>query len=234
MKLVLFDIDGTLVLTGRAGGRAMWFAARECFGLEEDGVSIPMAGRTDAWIVSQMAERAGQRYDGAALESFRACYLQHLAREIHAPGPRKGVLPGVRPVLEALAETPDVTVGLLTGNFEEGAEIKLRYFDLWRYFTASAAFGDGAHDRNQLLHAAIDRHRLSGGEVIQPEQVLIVGDTPLDVAVATVGGARSLAVATGDYSCDELQRAGANAVLEDLGDLAAALAAMGLDDRPGR
>jgi phosphoglycolate phosphatase len=234
VKLVLFDIDGTLVLTGRAGGRAMWLAARECFGLDENGLSIPMAGRTDAWIVAQMADRAGRRYDPATLESFRSCYLQHLAREIHAPGPRKGVLPGVRPVLESLANTSDVTLGLLTGNFAEGAEIKLRYFDLWRYFTASAAFGDVAHDRNHLLRAAIDRHRLTNGAVIQPEQVWIVGDTPLDVAVAVAGGARSLAVATGDYTSDELSRSGADVVMEDLSDLAATLAAMGLGDRPGQ
>lgn len=224
-RLLLFDIDGTLVLTGRAGGRAMWLAARDCFGLEEDDSPIPMAGRTDAWIAAQMAARAGADSEGPALERFRRRYLEHLAREIHQPGPRKGVLPGVADVLAAVHERPHARLGLLTGNCEGGARLKLTYFDLWRYFPAGA-YGDAIHDRNQLLPVALERFQEVHGERVAPQDVVIIGDTPLDVAVAVAGGARSLGVATGDYSCEELKASGADEVLRDFGDLAAALKAL--------
>ena len=104
-KLVLFDIDGTLVLTGGGGARAMIHAFQDVFGA--DGIAAldttPMAGRTDTWIVSEMARRCGIDYDAAALARFHDVYLTHLTREIQHPGPRKGVLPGVRATLDALA-----------------------------------------------------------------------------------------------------------------------------------
>lgn len=227
IKLLLFDIDGTLVLTGRAGGRAMWLAAADCFGLSEGEVTIPMAGRTDAWIVAQMAERAGVPCDEKTVSSFRRCYLEHLSREIHRPGPKKGVLPGISQVLDVLARRSDLGVGLLTGNFEAGANIKLTYFDLWHYF-AAGAFGDTFDDRNQLLDVALECFRNISGREIPTEDVLVIGDTPLDVAVAVAGGARSLGVATGDYSCEQLKACGADEVLADFSDLDAALEALKL------
>lgn len=226
-KLLLFDIDGTLVLTGGAGGRAMASAARDLFGMSDAVRSISMAGRTDAWIVSQMCEAQQQEYSLTLLTRFREQYLDYLRTEIHADGPRKGVLPGIRPVLERLVARDDVHLGLLTGNFEEGARIKLEYFDLWRFFRGGA-FGDSSHDRNALLEVALDRVRASGGPEVAPDDVLIIGDTPLDIAVAVAGGARSLGVATGDYSVETLLESGADRVLTDLGDLEAALAGMGL------
>ncbi len=231
IKLLLFDIDGTLVLTGGAGGRAMWLAAREIFASNDDG-SVPMAGRTDAWIVSQMAARSGASCNDEVLASFHDRYIEHLSREIHRQGPRQGVLPGVRDVLDALAQRGSAALGLLTGNFERGAEIKLRHFDLWRYF-GSGAFGDSSHDRNRLLDVALARHRQVTGRGVVASEVLIVGDTPLDVAVAVAGGARSLAVGTGDYTLEELRACGADVVLQDLSDLSAALDAMGMRAGPG-
>lgn len=232
IRLLLFDIDGTLVLTGGAGGRAMARAARDVFQVDHGLGAISMAGRTDAWIVSQMAAAHQVPYSNLVLERFREVYLSHLQREIHEPGPQKGVLPGIRRILEALAPRVDAHVALLTGNFEEGARIKLDYFDLWRFFS-SGAFGDSSHDRNGLLGVALDRVRALGGPSVEPQDVLIIGDTPLDVAVALSGGARSLAVATGGYGVEALKASGADVVLEDLSDLQAALAGMGLAAGPG-
>lgn len=225
-RLLLFDIDGTLVLTGGAGLRAMTRAFEEVFHVR-DSIDVPMAGRTDAWIVSQVAARYGFVCDEAALRRFHDCYVAHLAREIHQPGPRKGTMPGVRPLLETLAPREDVYLALLTGNFEEGARLKLEYFDLWRFFPCGA-FGDRALERNGLLKIAMDAVRSSGGPEVRPADVVVIGDTPLDVAVARAGGARSVAVATGSHGVDALAQTGADAVLADLGDVQRALSAIGL------
>jgi phosphoglycolate phosphatase len=226
IKLVLFDIDGTLCLTGGAGGRAMLSAFEDVFGINNDGKSISMAGRTDVWIVGQLAAQHGFTSDADSLQRFKDAYIGHLSREIHNPGPRKGVLPGVRSLLDRLVARNDVCLALLTGNFERGARIKLDYFDLWRYF-ACGAYGDQLEERNLLLGEAITRAAACGWPQVDPSEVLVIGDTPLDVAVAVAGGARSLAVATGDYSVDALRESGADVVVEDLTDEKGVQAALG-------
>lgn len=230
-KLILFDIDGTLVLTGGAGGRAMGRAAADVFGFAHADKSIAMAGRTDTWIVAQMAAQQGTRFDAEVLGRFEAVYIGHLREEIGRAGPQKGVLPGVTGVLEMLSGHVGVHLALLTGNFRRGAEIKLEYFDLWRYFE-SGAFGEDAQDRNLLLQKAIDRVAAAGGPVVRPEEVVVVGDTPLDVAVALAGGARALAVATGPYDVDTLRASGAHVTLDDLRDENAVLEALELVSGP--
>lgn len=223
--LLLFDIDGTLVSTGGAGGRAMARAFQDVFGFSNGLGSISMAGRTDAWIVSQMAATHGLEYDPARLQDFQASYLGHLAQEILQPGPQKGILPGVRHLLDTLASQDDAYLALLTGNFRRGAEIKLEYFDLWRYF-ATGAFGDDSHDRNGLLWTALAAVEAAGGPHVRPADVVIIGDTPLDIAVAVAGGARSVGVATGSYDVDTLLESGADAAFEDLDDTERVLAAL--------
>jgi phosphoglycolate phosphatase-like HAD superfamily hydrolase len=201
-------------------------AFADVFGVDTDGRSISMAGRTDAWIVAQMAAQHGLANDPHMLKRFHDAYVVHLGREIHEPGPRKGVLPGVQPLLETLASREDAFLALLTGNFERGARIKLEYFDLWRYF-ACGAFGDDVEERNTLLGTAIERAAACGAPKVDPSNVIVIGDTPLDVAVAVAGGARSLAVATGDYDIDTLRASGADVVLKDLSDRSAVLKALG-------
>jgi phosphoglycolate phosphatase-like HAD superfamily hydrolase len=205
----------------------MGYAFRDVLGVSSGFESVPMAGRTDAWIVSQVATLGGHICDDDLLLRVHNTYIAYLEREIHQPGPQKGVLPGVRALLEALALRNDVCLGLLTGNFERGARIKLEYFDLWRYFRFGA-FGDGAHDRNGLLQTALTRAVASGCPPLSASDVVIVGDTPLDVAVAMAGGARSLAVATGSFTVEMLRASGAHVVLQDLSDLASAVEALGL------
>jgi phosphoglycolate phosphatase-like HAD superfamily hydrolase len=227
-RLILFDIDGTLVLTANAGRRALSRAFEELFAVANalDGVAI--AGRTDYWIVAEAAATHGLPCDTDTVERVRAAYLRYLPVEIEEPSPQKTVMPGVRSLLDALAKRDDAYLALLTGNFEEGARVKLEYFDLWRYFRCGA-FGDNVPDRNGLLSRALARVRACGGPAVDPGVVVIVGDTPLDVAVAVAGGTRSVAVATGGYDMKTLRASGADVVLNDLSDGAAVLDAMGFE-----
>ena len=213
------------MLTGGAGGRAMSRAFEELFGVAHALTALPLAGRTDPWIVRQMAASCGRTCDDLLLHRFHDRYLEHLTREIDQPDPRKRVMPGVRALLDALAARVDVHLALLTGNFEHGARIKLEHFDLWRYF-GCGAFGGDALERNDLLATALDRVSAAGGPAFAPRDVVVVGDTPLDVGVALAGGARSVAVATGSYDRESLAASGADAVLDDFSDLERALEAL--------
>lgn len=211
------------MLTGGAGGRAMTRAFENLFGVANAFNGVPFNGRTDAWILSQAAAAHG--VSAKALESFKPLYLEYLAEELEQPGPRKGIMPGVRELLDALSRRDDVFVALLTGNFEKGAQIKLEHFDLWRYFPCGA-FGDSVHDRNGLLPIALESVESAGGPRALAADTVIIGDTPLDVGVALSGGARAVAVATGSHTTHELQTSGAHAVFEDLSDLEAVLAVL--------
>lgn len=204
----------------------MSYACQELFGGTNGIGNVPMAGRTDCWIVRQIAAARGVPSDGQTVERFRATYLSRLAIEITEPHPQKSVMPGVHALLETLAARDDAYLALLTGNFEEGARAKLEYFGLWRYFKCGA-FGDDIVDRNALLPVALARVAACCGPVVDPASVVVVGDTPLDVAVAISGGARSVAVATGGYDVDALWASGADVVMPDLSDLPAALQALG-------
>jgi phosphoglycolate phosphatase-like HAD superfamily hydrolase len=186
-----------------------------------------MAGRTDMWILTELAARHGVVADAPTLERLRAAYLSHLMRQIHEPGPRKGILPGVIRLLDTLTVRDDVRLALLTGNLEAGARVKLEYFNLWHYF-GCGAFGDHTPDRNALFVQAMKRIEVLEGVSPQPADAVVVGDTPFDIQVAAAGGARSLAVATGSYDIDALRAAGADVVLSDLSDLPAVLDALGI------
>jgi phosphoglycolate phosphatase len=229
-RLILFDIDGTLVLTANAGRRALSRAFEELFAVGNALDGVPIAGRTDYWIVAKVAATHSLPCDVQTVERVRAAYLRYLPVEIDEPRPEKCVMPGVRSLLDALAKRDDAYLALLTGNFEEGARVKLEYFDLWRYFPCGA-FGDNVPERNGLLSRALARVRACGGPAVDPGDVVIVGDTPLDVAVAVAGGTRSVAVATGGYDIKTLRASGADVVLNDLSDGAAVLDAMGFESK---
>lgn len=205
----------------------MTLAFEELFDIPDAFRGIPMAGRTDAWILSDAAVAHGIPPDSSALARFPELYVLHLARELASPGPRKGMMPGVRELLDALSQRDDAYVALLTGNYEAGAQLKLDYFDLWRYFRCGA-FGDDAPDRNGLLPRAVARAAACGGPSVAPSDAIVIGDTPLDIACAASGGARSIGVATGSHTVEQLRAAGADVVFEDLADTAAVLAALGL------
>jgi phosphoglycolate phosphatase-like HAD superfamily hydrolase len=203
----------------------MSLAFEEVFAVANAFRGIPMAGRTDPWILADGASLHGVPHDSPDLLRFREIYLRHLLVELQKPGARKGVMPGVRDLLDALAEREDVYVALLTGNYEAGARIKLEYFDLWGYFPCGA-FGDEAPDRNGLVPKAIGRVAECGGPTFSAADTVVIGDTPLDVACAAFSGARSIAVATGSHTVEELRAAGADVVFQDLSKTADVLAAI--------
>lgn len=228
-KLVLFDIDGTLVLTGGAGIRAMNRACEELVGHPHALEGIPVAGRTDRIILSDVVTRAGHTLDDGLLERLRDRYIENLRVEIEQPGRLqsfeslgarggvKAVMPGIRELLEILDRREDVFLGLLTGNFEAGAKIKLEHFDLWRYFQCGA-FGDDSADRNDLVPFAVERARHCGLPDIDAHDILVVGDTPHDVACARAVGAIPVGVATGGFTADQLRESGADLVFQNLAD----------------
>ncbi|MCU1385009.1 MAG: phosphoglycolate phosphatase [Acidobacteria bacterium] len=196
----------------------MSLAFEEVFAIANAFVGIPMAGRTDAWILNDAVVAHHIPQDSPDLIRFREAYLRHLAVELEKPGTaRKGIMPGVGPLLDALAPRPDVFLALLTGNYETGARLKLQYFDLWKYF-ACGAFGDDAPHRNVLVPKALAAVRACGGPTFAAANAIVIGDTPLDVGCAIHAGARSIGVATGSHSVDELRAAGADVVLTDLSD----------------
>jgi phosphoglycolate phosphatase len=227
-RLLLFDVDATLILTGGAGARAMTQAFEELFGVSAAFAGIPMAGRTDPAIFVDALHRVGRRLEPGALERFRETYCRRLRVEIDKPAPGKVLMPGIRPLLDALSQRTDVFVALLTGNFAEGARIKLEHFDLWRYF-ACGAFGDDHAERAALVPIARTRAGGQGAGQVCDDRVFVVGDTPLDVACALASGVRAVAVATGSYDMDALAASGAHVVFPDLSDTASVLAAFGLD-----
>jgi phosphoglycolate phosphatase-like HAD superfamily hydrolase len=227
-RVILFDIDGTLVLTGGAGLRSMARAFEEMFDVANAFDGQAMSGRTDSAILSDAVASHGVPCDASDRRRFRDVYLTYLRGALHEPGPRKGVLPGIVPLLDALRGRDDTYLALLTGNYEDAARAKLEYFDLWKYFSGGA-FGDDAPDRHALFTRAVADIGGRGGPMVTPKDVVVVGDTPLDVECAVVAGAQSLAVATGSYDVDALRAAGANIVMVDLSDTAAVLRALSDD-----
>jgi phosphoglycolate phosphatase len=220
-KLVLFDIDGTLVLTGGAGVRAMTRACDEIVGSSNALHAVAVAGRTDWIILSDALERMGRDLDAQLFAALRDRYVTHLREEIQVPGQGvKAVMPGIQALLNDLQARDGVYLGLLTGNFEAGARIKLEYFDLWRYFQCGA-FGDDAADRNALVPFAVSRARECGVPDLAPHDILVVGDTPHDIACARAVGATPVAVATGMFTTEQLRGSGADIVFRDLSDTAA-------------
>jgi len=209
--LVLFDIDGTLLQTLGAGIRGMNAAFGRLHGRPDALDDIAIAGRTDLSIVSDAFAKIGLPSDTARVIALRDAYFDQLGTELARPVDGFfGVLPGVPALLDTLETRDDVAVGLLTGNFVRGAEIKLGHFDLWRRFSFGA-FGDDHLDRRDLVPVAV-RHATAMG--ISPGSVIVIGDTPLDIACAHAHGAMALAVATGPYTVAEL--AHANLVVETL------------------
>src|SRR5438876_5534058 len=187
-------------------------AFEELFGVPDAFRGIPMAGRTDAWILADAAAVHGVPTDSPSLALFPDVYLRHLAIEITVRvsdvggrPPRFGVMPGVRELLDALADRKSVFLALLTGNYERGARLKLEYFDLWRYFRCGA-FGDNAPDRNGLMPRALARVADCGATYAAADAT-VIGDTPLDIACAQAGGAQSIGVATGSHSVEDLRAA---------------------------
>lgn len=223
MKLILFDIDGTLLDSGGAGTRSLDYAFRELFSLDNAFREINMAGKTDLQIINECLAKHGLEPDNGTVDGVIASYLKHLSIEINNNG--KHLKPGIREALSVLCSmSTRCALGLLTGNIEQGARIKLDPFDLNGYFP-SGAFGSDDEDRNKLLPFALRRFEELCGKKIDPRDCVVVGDTPRDVYCAKPYGAACIGVATGHYRAEALISAGADAVFNDLSDTAAFLTA---------
>jgi len=221
--LLLFDIDGTLLLSGRAGLRAMTRTFAQTFGAADAFAGSSFGGRTDSFLLSHALKAAGLPDTADNHARFRDAYIPLLAEEIEHPGTgHKGLMPGALELIEALGKHDHIHTALLTGNYRAAAEVKLTYFELWDFFEWGA-FSDDAADRNALVPIARQRAETYDVPPEALERVIVIGDTPHDIACARVGGAQSIAVATGGHSMEELRAAGADIVLADLSDTAQVL-----------
>jgi len=210
-RLILFDIDETLIDSGRAGTRALNNAFEELFGIEDAFKNIKMAGRTDIQIIKEGLSLKGLSDGNGRVNDFINQYLSNLRKEIENPW--KKVKPGVFEILDDLL-SKSVHLGLLTGNLETGANIKLAPFGLQKYFL-SGAFGSDNEDRDKLLPIAVRKFSELGVNTA-PERCVVIGDTPRDVRCAKVHNAFCIATATGPYSKEDLANAGADLAVENL------------------
>jgi phosphoglycolate phosphatase-like HAD superfamily hydrolase len=229
-RLVLWDIDGTLVQAGEVGRDIFTEAFQAVLGRDPDQATakaLVMAGRTDPEIALEFLT-AHEIAEGASrLPAFSEALVTALAARAALIRERGRALPGARETLVALCRAEGVVQSLLTGNLQPNALLKLASFELDGYLDFEVGgFGSDHHHRPSLVEVARAKAEAKYGTAFGGPATVLVGDTPLDVAAGRAGGARVVAVATGPFSADELRSTGADAVLGDLSDTEAALAAI--------
>jgi phosphoglycolate phosphatase-like HAD superfamily hydrolase len=214
--LVLFDVDGTLITSGGAGARAWAHAFERLYGVPADIGSHSEAGETDPGVArSTFAASVGREATNEELARLFAAYLLRLADEV-ATSPGYRVLDGVASLLTRLSDAGTM-LGIVSGAMEGAARVKLGRGDLNRFFVFGG-YGSDSADRGALTRVAIEKASILHGRAIAPASVLVVGDTPRDVAAATAAGCVSVGVASGRYGGDELAASGADHVLGSLAD----------------
>jgi phosphoglycolate phosphatase-like HAD superfamily hydrolase len=221
MKLLLFDVDGTILIGNGAGARAMARAGTAICGpaFTLDGILI--SGGMDPVIFAEAARNMGLANHHDHHDAFRDFYLAELEREL-ASG--TVLLPGVAALIAALAQRSDVTLGLVTGNYQRAVPLKFAAVGLGIDVFVLGAYGDEAPTRPELVALALARYRGLRGEAIAPADVIVIGDTPRDVHCAQHNGCRAFAVATGKFAESELRDSGADYVVPNLADHAPLLA----------
>src|ERR1700746_915109 len=215
-RLLLFDIDGTLIHSGGAGVQALKCAFRERFGITDDLHDIEIAGMTDSGIVVSILNKHRIPPTNENVSAFLDSYVHFLSLELPR---RKGkLLPGVLKLLEKLKSRPHVVLALLTGNVSRGARLKLEHYGVWHFFEFGA-FADDHHDRNQLGSFARARAREKHGREFSASEIDVIGDTPRDIACGKALGARTIAVATGSWSREKLAQHAPDVLIDDLSDV---------------
>lgn len=218
IRLVLFDIDGTLVHTGGAGVKAFAKVFQTEFNAHDGFEKLKFAGRTDVSLVREFF-----RYHQVAEteKNFERFFEQYVFWLDYILGHSKTeACPGIWEFLGGLRQLRKAPLtGLLTGNIRLGAEIKLRHFDLWKEFE-TGAFADDSEDRDQIAAVARERGRTILGNGLHDDEILVIGDTPLDIRCGRAIGAKVLAVATGGATLEELKRHEPDWAVEDLREVA--------------
>jgi phosphoglycolate phosphatase len=226
VRLFLFDVDGTLVTARGAGRLAIGHALSSTYGTTGPIEAYDFRGKTDQRIVWDLMQGAGLD-DGRIADGLAACfeaYVGELQRLI-GDGSRVTIMPGVGDLVRMLSARPDAVVGLLTGNIEPGARVKLAPTGLWDLFRVGA-FGSDDMDRRRLPAIACERAWRVTGRRFAFEQVTIIGDTPLDVDCARACGAVAVAVATGFHPAEDLQACAPDLFFSDFADVAGSIAAL--------
>ena len=213
--LYLFDIDGTLLLSGGAGARGLERAFAARFGIEGAMAGVQLGGKTDPNIVEEVfVGKLGRPPTDGEIDEVLELYLGFLRAEL-AQAATFRLMPAVVETLDHLAAQPGVRIGLATGNIRRGAQAKLERAGLWQRFELGG-FACDDRDRGRLVARAIER---AGGP--PPEEIVVVGDTPFDVAAARACGVRVVAVATGSVGKDALAACEPDAVFDTLAELPA-------------
>lgn len=212
-SLVLFDIDGTLLTSGGAGEKALQLALADRFGVQSGLNGIEIAGRTDSGIARQIFAREGIEATPENVAAFFDRYLHYLAQQLPLTPGR--LLPGIVELLAKMAKLPQVALGLLTGNLEAGARLKLTHYGVWEYFEFGA-YADDHYDRNELGKFARVRAEERHECVFEPDRIFILGDTVHDVACARAIGAKAVAIATGGCTKEVLAQSHPDFLFDDL------------------
>jgi len=227
-KLVLFDIDGTILLTSGAGRRAIVTAIAEEVGSNAALSRVRFDGKTDPQIVIELLAAAG--HDEAPspdrIQSICRRYVELLAAELDRPTTCTSLMPGIPDLLDRLEQEQGVVLGLLTGNVAKGAELKLRSGGIDPQRFRVGAYGSDAAHRPELPPIAVQRAVRYFGREPTGQEVVIIGDTPADIACGSCIQARAVAVATGGYSVADLTACRPHAVFEDLSDTESVLASI--------
>lgn len=226
MRLVLFDVDGTLLSVRGAGRRALARALQATFGTAGAIDDYDLRGKTDPRIVFDVTEAAGIPRERVRerLDDCFELYVRALVEEI-GDGSTVLAMPGVADLIRQLDRREDVVLGLLTGNIEEGARVKLGPTGLWPFFR-TGAFGSDDAERRRLPSLAARRAQALVGYPFQPAEVVVVGDTPWDVDCARTFGAVAVAVATGQYARDQLEAEEPDLLFDTLGDTGVVISAL--------
>lgn len=226
MKVLLFDIDGTLALTGGAGLRAMSDAFYQLFGVKEAFKKVNLTGRTDTSIIRDALEDYDLPFTRDAEFEFRNLYYDLIRTEIKVPNSEKYLMPGIKELLQELEKRDNIYLGLLTGNWETSGRTKLGEFDINHYFRFGA-FADDSEIRNELLPYAVKRFERLYDRSPNQEQVYVIGDTPSDINCAKPHNAISVAVGAAKYSVDQLSKYNPDYLFADFSDVGKVLEVVG-------
>lgn len=215
--LLLFDIDGTLIRSAGAGKRAMERSFEAIYGVRDGLRDIQMMGRTDPSILDEAIRLFHLDEDKRKKEQFRNLYFKLLTEEIEVDRPGKKICTGVHALLKKLEQRKDSLTGLLTGNWRRSGLIKLHHFGIDTFFK-TGAFADDSPIRNDLPNIAIARAEKLSGQSISKERVFVIGDTPLDIQCARPSGVKTVSVATGMHTMDQLTVEKPDFCFNDFGD----------------